>query len=462
MSPVFDPLRQGAVAWDILQAGSGGAAGIAERQKTRLAALLEVARNDSAFYRRHLGRDLRADTPLDALPVVTRHELMQDFDGWVTDPHIRRAQLRSLTADPSRIGESFLERYLVWESSGTSSEPGVFVQDARALAVYDALEALRRSTPRPLQRWLDPLLLGERIAFVGATGGHFASFVSVQRLRQLNPWMSRSLRCFTIAQSAESLARELNAFAPTIVATYPTAAAMLCGEVELGTLDLHLREIWTGGENLGYAVRMLVERTFGCPLRNSYGASEFLSIGWECNAGSLHSNADWVILEPVDRQHRPVPPGVPGHTTLLTNLANHVQPLIRYDIGDRVTVAAQACRCGSPLPVIEVQGRDDDALQMAGLHGRAVTLLPLALTTVLEDDAGVFHFQLRQRDAHTLVLRLGLHGAPAQAAMARCRRALQRFVSSQGLMPVKLIDESSHPVPMGRSGKFRRVVAAAH
>jgi phenylacetate-CoA ligase len=49
-----------------------------------------------------------------------------------------------------------------------------------------------------------------------------------------------------------------------------------------------------------------------------------------------------VILEPVDAQLPPVPPGQVSHTTLLTNLANHLQPLIRFDIGDRIRWAASA------------------------------------------------------------------------------------------------------------------------
>ena len=38
------------------------------------------------------------------------------------------------------------------------------------------------------------------------------------------------------------------------------------------------------------AVRRHVEATFGCHVRNSYGASEFLSIGWECAHGAMHAN----------------------------------------------------------------------------------------------------------------------------------------------------------------------------
>ena len=329
------------------------------------------------------------------------------------------------------------------------------------MAVYDALEALRRSTPRPLQRWFDPLLMSERIAFIGATTGHFASVVSMQRMRQLYPWMAQSLRCFSILQPIGDLVQQLNAFVPTVLATYPTVAALLADAACRGSLNFSPREVWTGGETLSAAVRQRVELTFQCTVRNSYGASEFMSIGWECDHGKMHVNADWVILEPVDEHGRPTPVGEPSYSTLLTNLANHVQPLIRYDLGDQVMVQPERCACASSLPVIEVQGRRDDPLVMAGVGGQSVTLLPMALTTVLEDEAGVFDFQLRQRDERTLVLRLELHGAEAATIVTRCRSALKNFGMSQGLVPIKVVLELGQAIPRGRSGKAQRVIACS-
>lgn len=234
---------------------------------------------------------------------------------------------------------------------------------------------------------------------------------------------------------------------------------MLASEAAHGSLRLPLREVWTGGETLGCATRRRIEQQLGCTVRNSYGASEFLAMGGECAEGRMHLNADWVILEPVDRHYRPVPPGTPSHTVLLTNLANHVQPLIRYDLGDQVTFAAEHCACGSALPVIEVQGRHDDALVMAGRARRNVTLLPLALSTVMEDDAGVFDFQLRQRDAHTLVLRLGLRGKEAVAAAAHCHAALHAFCADHGVDDLRLVNELDVALAHGRSGKLQRVIA---
>lgn len=459
MIGVFDPLRLSAVALDVMVSGRASPDALASRQNGRLANLIEVAVRNSRFYREHLHGKVHSKPVLGSLPSVTKTELMARFDDWVTDPQLKLGELKTFVADPQRIGETYLEKYLIWESSGTSHQPGIFVQDARAMAVYDALEALRRNTPRPLQRWFDPLLMTDRIAFVGATSGHFASFVSMQRMRQLNPWMAQNVRCFSILDSMSALVDKLNAFAPTVIATYPTFAAVLADAACGGALRFLPKELWTGGETLSVAVRRRVEQALGCAVRNSYGASEFMSIGWECSFGKMHANTDWVILEPVDERGRPMPAGQPSYSTLLTNLANYVQPLIRYDLGDQMTVHHERCECGSSLPVIEVQGRRDDPLVMAGSNGYPVTLLPLALTTVLEDEAGVFDFHLRQRDDHTLVLRLEMDGPQAASVVKRCRAVLQNFAAKQGAVPIRVIAELGQVVPKGRSGKAQRVVA---
>jgi len=453
-----------AVAFDIAVAGHADAAGIAARQARRLGALLQAATAARRYRPLLEGRNVQ-EWRLADLPPTGKRELMRDFEATVTDPEITLASLRAFLDAPARVGEPYLGRLWAWESSGSSGEPGLYVHDASAMAVYDALEASRRDSPRPWVRWLDPLFLGERFAFVGATGGHFASHVSVQRLKRAYPWATQRWSSLSILQPLPDLVHELNALQPTILATYPTAAAMLAGEARAGRLRLRLREVWTGGETLGAGVRRFIEEAFGCVLRNSYGASEFLPIAWECSAGRLHVNADWVILEPVDAQHRPVAPGTLSQTTLLTNLANHVQPIIRFDIGDRIVLGDASgparCACGSALPVVDVQGRRDDTLVVPGRTGRAVPLLPLALTTVLEEEAGAYDFQLQQTAPDALRLCLGPAAARGERARERCRRALAEFAARQGAETLRISTQAMPALPVGRTGKLQRIVALA-
>ena len=459
MSLLFNPVCMAQASLQVLAAGALSAQALQSLQASRLVSLLGDVRQSSPFYRQRL-KGIPADRlGLHDVPSVSRAELMGHFDEWVSDPAITLSGLQAFTADPARIGTPFLGRYLVWESSGSSHQPGIFVQDAQAMAVYDALEAVRISPARPWRRWLDPWCMTERIAFIGATTGHFASMVSVQRLRQNHPVMDRVLRCFSILQPAADLFRALEAFQPSVITTYPSVAALLAEARDAGLLRLTPQEVWTGGETLSPRIRRNIEQALGCTVRNSYGASEFLPIAWECRTGSLHLNADWVILEPIDAQGRPTPPGELSHSSLLTNLVNRVQPIIRYDLGDCIRLGSAPCACGSVMPTVEVQGRQDDPLVMAGRAGGAVTLLPLALTTILEEDAGVFDFQLRQKDEHTLILRLDCPGAEAAQALERCRLALSAFAQAPSLSPIKLLGELGKPLRRGRSGKAQRIVA---
>jgi phenylacetate-CoA ligase len=460
MLPPFDPWLAGSVAADVWVASRSASDALASRQAHRLRLLLAGAARGSRLYRQCLGGSDVTRTPLQALPVAHKADLMRHFGDWVTDPSLALDDMRRFLRDPSLIGEPYLGRYMLWESTGSTGEPGVFVQDTSAMAVYDALEALRRA-PVPHGRGVfDPWLLGERIAFVGATSGHFASVVSVERLRRLNPSLARRVRCISFLQPIEQLADELQAWGPGVLATYPSAALMLAQEQQAGRLTLALQQVWTGGETLTPTMRRHIEEGFGCRVLNSYGASEFLAMASDCTHGRLHLNSDWFVLEAVDERGRPVPPGVPSATTLLTNLANQVQPLLRYDLGDRVTLSADRCSCGSWLPVVDVQGRRDDTLRLAGTRRRTVPVLPLAISTVLEDDAGLFDFQLRQQGPSELLLCTGQRGASATRQLRHARHVLAGFLSDQGAAPVEIHCRSGQPGQRGRSGKIPRIVAS--
>jgi phenylacetate-coenzyme A ligase PaaK-like adenylate-forming protein len=276
-------------------------------------------------------------------------------------------------------------------------------------------------------------------------------------MRRLNPFVAASVQSLSFLQPRADLMDALQRLRPTVLSTYPGVAVQLAEEAASGRLHLPLKEVRTGGETLTPAARRFVAEAFGCSVINSYGASEFFCIAFECRLGCLHLNSDWVILEPVDDRGQPVPRGQAGHTTLLTNLANHVQPLIRYDLGDRVGIQAAACGCGSPLPVITVDGRCDDSLRLGSGRSGCVSIEPLALTSLLEE-AGLFDFQVIQRGPLELELRLRSRaGGPAQQAAG----SLAAFLARQGAGDVRIVCTSRPPVQGGANCKTRRVVALA-
>jgi phenylacetate-coenzyme A ligase PaaK-like adenylate-forming protein len=238
--------------------------------------------------------------------------------------------------------------------------------------------------------------------------------------------------------------------------------AVLAGERKAGRLVIDPSLVWSGGEYLSPGLQASLQRTFGCPVINEYGASECLSIAFGCREGWLHVNADWVIVEPVDADYRPTPPGRTSHTVLITNLANRIQPIIRYDLGDAVVAAPGPCACGNPMPAIRVEGRRDDVIVLPGEAGHEVRVVPMALTTLVEEAAGVHRFQIAWTRPYRLALRLDSKEAGHRRGVVfhRAARALESYLHRLGVSAVDIVLDPAPPTPDARSGMLRAVVAA--
>jgi phenylacetate-CoA ligase len=444
------------LAASILWARSLGRASVIAAQRQRLATLVRYVRTHSPYYRRAWRHLPEAPVVLADLPAVTKGELMTAFDDWCTDRAIAWRDVERFTAARDHIGEPFRDRYLVWTSSGTTGTPGVFIQDAAALAAYDALVSVQFLGSA--FGGYDPgraAAQGGRAALVTADCDHFASIASWRRAAQGKPWLD--MKSFAVTRPLPEIVAALNAYRPAFISSYPTVLALLAEEFSAGRLAVQPAGLLAGGEVLSSATRAAIEDAFGCPLHNEYGASECLTIGHGCRAGALHVNADWVILEPVDRDLRPTPPGELSHTVLLTNLANRIQPIIRYDLGDRVRELAAPCACGSPLPAIQVEGRCDDIVVLVTRSGERIRLPPMALATVVENAAGLVRFQIVQSAAQRLLLRVG--SATRALSGPKAILALRAYLDAQGLANIDVRLDERDPQPEPHDGKLRQVLA---
>ena len=440
---------------------TSGREAILARAAERTSEMIAYARRNSSYYRQ-AWRTAPASATLSDLPPVTKRELMAHFDAWVTDARVKRSGVEAFLADRSHIGERYLDRYVVWKSSGSTGEPGIFVQDIPALSVYDALLNSQMQSAALAGRYALGLLThAGRAALIAATGDHFASIASWQRVCRGKPWPEA--RAFSVMDPVRDLVAALNEYQPAFLASYPTTLAMLAEEQRGGRLQISPVCIWSGGECLAPTTRASIERAFGCVLMNEYGASECMSIAYSCTAGWLHVNADWVVLEPVDHDYRPTRTGEASHTVLLTNLANHVQPIVRYDLGDSVLMNPHPCTCGNPLPALRAEGRRDDILALRATDGTLVQLSPLALTTIVEDATLCHRFQIVQTAPDQITLRLDIADERERGAeFDATARALNAYLAHQSLGNVRLSLDTQAPIVDPRSGKLREVIADVH
>jgi phenylacetate-coenzyme A ligase PaaK-like adenylate-forming protein len=403
-----------------------------------------------------------ASVNLSDLPIVSKPELMAHFDEWVTDPALTLAGVKAFAADPGQVGQQYLGRCAVWSTSGTTGHPGLFLHSRTAQALYQVL-LLLRGWPSTLRArdWARVARRGLREAFVVATGGHFASISVFERIRRSYPFMAPWLCSVSVLEPLPEIVQSLNQFQPTFLAGYPSALVLLAREQAAGRLAIEPIALAGGGETLDPHHQHEIEAAFQCPLHDMYGTSEFLYVSFGCRRGWHHLNADWVIFEPVDQEYHPVPAGEPSHSVLLTNLANQIQPLIRYDLGDSVNFKTGPCECGNPLPAMHVEGRRDEILRFEADNGRAVAVLPLALATVLEETPGVHRFQAIQSAPARVEVRLEPStGADDAATWEAARLRLRAYFAGLGLPEVEVQRAPEPPQANPLSGKFRQVWSA--
>jgi phenylacetate-coenzyme A ligase PaaK-like adenylate-forming protein len=447
-------------SWDAWRTARAGMEGIAQRQQERLQELFTYARTQSRYYAQVYREVPEQVTALTQLTVVTKAELMDHFDEWVTDPAITKHDIDAFISNPELIGHDYLDRYVVCTTSGSTGIPAILVHDHGALTVYNVLGYIR-SLPVFLSslRNIGALLRGKgRLAAIFVTGGHFLGNTMSARRRKKMPWRAKTQRLFSALTPIAELVRELNAFQPVIVGSYPSVLEVLAKEQDSGRLRIHPKLINAAGETLTDAVRQHIATAFRCSVGNCFGSSEAVGLTFECKHKQLHVNSDWYILEPVDEHDQPVPPGQLSQSVLVTNLANRVQPIIRYKMGDRVTISPDTCLCGSPFPVIHVIGRTDEILSLTTPHGEVVQILPLAISTIAEETPGVYSGQIIQTEPLKLKVRLAVsESGTEQFVWEALKERLESYLTKQGIANVVIERAPEPPQLHPKSGKFQQV-----
>jgi phenylacetate-coenzyme A ligase PaaK-like adenylate-forming protein len=209
------------------------------------------------------------------------------------------------------------------------------------------------------------------------------------------------------------IVRRLNAAQPPALLAYAAKLAELAREQRAGRLRLNLRSVTSMAEMLSPAERTAIGEAFGVPVIDLFVSTEGLVGRSEPGGSVLTFASDTCLAECVDDDGRPVPDGVASSRVLVTNLHNLTQPLIRYELTDRFTPAANPA--GGFLRA-SVDGRADDLFRYP-----AASVHPFVIGTPLLRAPAVREFQVRQteRGADLAVVVDGDLYAAALAAAVR-------------------------------------------
>ncbi len=363
-----------------------------------------------------------------------------DLAAWPTIDRgvIREHRLAMQSADPS-------VRLLTKRTGGSSGVPLLFDLDAagneRRMAAWHRGYHWAGAGPGTRQWYL----WGVPPASAG-TAAH-------RKLRLYDAFYGRTVaNCFELSEA------ELPRFVDSLARTRPQAIVSYTGALYEFALMLDAHgitpyrpaSIVVGAEALHDFQRQTIERVFDAPVFETYGSREFMLMAAECERHEgLHLTAENHILEILDDDGQPVPPGVEGNIAV-TDLTNFGMPFIRYLNGDRgVMMADDHCACGRTLPrLARVTGRVLDVLTTPDGQRLPGEFFP----HILKDFAAVRRFQVvQERPEGVEVLLVAPEWSDEDTD--HLRREVAAAVGASLAVEVRLVDD----IPLTAAGK-RKVV----
>ena len=417
-------------------------------QQERLDALVRHAVANSSYHRERLA-GLVGSGPVDItrLPVMEKADMMDRFDDVVTDRALHRDELLAWVNAMER-DELYGGEYRVMTTSGSSGRKGLFVYDRtgwRSIVSFSMRQGRRFG--------MTPSIPRRRFAMVGGAAVMHMSRQSGASLGGINRTISLS-----ITMPLDRLVATLNEFQPEFMNVYPSIGVRLAEEQVAGRLRLSLEGLSTSSELCTPDVAERLVAAFGTPPMDLYATTEGAwALQCEHREGH-HLLEDAAIIENVDADNRPVAPGEQGAKLLVTNLVNRVQPIIRLELPDVVTMEPEPCPCGSCLTRIRgIEGRTDDVIKLPGLGGGDVTLLPIEFAVVTREP-GVREFQVVQEGPVLRIRLVPANGAGA-ALEERVAGAVNARLAQMGadVPPVRI--ERVDELPRTAGGKLQIVVA---
>ncbi len=215
--------------------------------------------------------------------------------------------------------------------------------------------------------------------------------------------------------------------------------------------SIPMKLVYSTGEPIDAPSRHKVERAFGCRLLDCYGMTEWVGFIQECEKGRKHLISDYGILEILDTNNQPVPPGQEGYF-VWTGLQREDMPLIRYRIGDKGRWSlASRCECGKPYPLVDPTiTRDSDIIKTPD----GDLFSPRVLNQFLKDKVSFNFCQFIQENLASLVIRIVPGNEICEQEVQRLTRDLDQIFKGSLALTVRF---AKRPLMRGL-GKFPLII----
>jgi phenylacetate-CoA ligase len=424
----------------------------ADTTRQSLARLLQHCEQAVPYYAEVIRQKGRAflDDPVEYLqdfPVLTREKLHRHFAGLKSSDLAQRQWFTNWTG-------------------GSTGEPAQFIQDNEHISQVGAIS-----------------LLFSRLAGKETGEPEFKLWGSDRdTTRNHDSWRAILVNALTrthVVNSAlmtparmREFLRQLNKTRPKLIVTYAESIYELARFAEGEGIEVRPQAaIMTSAGKLYPFMREKAQQVFQCPVYDRYGSREFGDMACETPRTACerphtacerpHTEGLWVApwgcyLEVVDDQGKRLPDGVEGEI-LVTSLTNYAMPLIRYKIGDRGILTAQAhdaekehFRHGGQI-VKEVIGRTMDFFKTQ--DGGLVN--PGFFMANLYHRDWIAQYQIVQKAPQAVTYRMVKYAEPPRSEFDEIVRFTRKALGKACEVSFEFVDE----IPLTASGKFRFLIS---
>lgn len=396
---------------------------ILEEKNKRLKYFLEHAKKNSAWYSDRINEDSIKNNNLKLIPVLEKKEIIDNLN-----------KIKTISEKDGLVNST-------GGTTGASMKTVYTKEDMQErFAILDNFRAKHGYKLGKKTAWFSGKNL---ISEKDIKNGVCSHYDFINKIRFYSTFHINK-------QNFDTYWNSLNEFKPEFIVGFPSSVYEICEIADRKGLKLNHKVdvFFPTAETVLPQHREIIGRVLGCKLVDQYASSEGAPFILECTEGKLHIHPLTGVFEVVDEDMQPAREG----EILVTSFTTRGTPLIRYRVGDRITLSEEnkVCKCGSSFPLVDkIEGRSSDFIYSS--EKGKVNLGNLSNSTKGID--GIVSFQIIQEIETEITLRLVVSDDYNKVEESNFLSAIRERVGKKIEINIQYVDE----ILREKSGKFRIV-----
>lgn len=409
-----------------------------KNQQKEMRKILRYAYEHSDFYKKSfeqagINSTNINSTPIEKFPIMNKQILFENFTEILTDKNAVGGDYEQL-------------KIHTVHSSGSTGTPRYFLYDNLAWQTVMAGITRGYMWNISLFKLMKILLTGVRFLYIAATDGPYAGVESIGSTCKA---FGAQTLFLDINEPLDNWRKKIEDFKPNFIVGYPSGLKIIAGLVQEGNLQIDLKKVnqfVTCGEPLIPGLRKNLEETFGKKIINFYGASESLALGVEAD-----SEEGMVLFDDLNFIE------VLNGRMFLTCLYNYLQPLIRYEITDRLEILDKSDFCPFTRTKI-VQSRQEDIMWFEK-NGKKDFIHPLSVEGICIE--GLLDYQFIRNGNEDFIMKIQIEDAEKERAiLMELELFFKKLLEDKHLQFVKYQIEVVEEIKVDeKTGKKKLIIA---